>query len=59
MSLVPEDLTPYAPCQTEIQDFCQTIGSDNDIHRLQIPIHDTFVMSAGESAGDLDAIPED
>ena len=54
-----ENLTANAPCQTEIQNFCQTIGSDNNIRSLQVPMNDAFVVSATESAGDLNAITED
>ena len=44
-----ENLTANAPCQAEIQNFCQTIGSDNNIRSLQVPMNDAFVVSATAS----------
>ena len=45
--------------QTEIEDFDQAVGGDDDIRRLQIAMNDASVMSAGECAGNLHAIAQD
>ena len=45
--------------QTEIEDFDQTVRSDDDIRRLQIAMNDAPVMSAGECAGNLNAVSQD
>src|SRR5438034_444836 len=40
-----ENLTANAPCQAEIQNFCQTIGSDNNIRCLHVPMQHLVVRA--------------
>ena len=56
--MASNDAAAYLFGQTEIEDFDQTVSSDDDIRRLQIAMNDAAVMSARECAGNLNAIPQ-
>jgi hypothetical protein len=43
-------------CQTEVEDFHPAIFGDEDVVRLQVAVHDSFVVGGGESVGHLNPV---
>jgi hypothetical protein len=46
----------HQPGQPEVENLHAAVSSDEDVLRLEIPVHDTFIMGGSQALGDLAGI---